>query len=76
MVNRFSQLFILAIQQGKKKPSEWADFAWMTLAVQGQKIIKEGVTLETKEENIAELLSKADVFNEKQLPIYKALMLL
>jgi SAM-dependent methyltransferase len=76
MVNRFSQLFILAIQQGKKKPSEWADFAWMTLAIQGQKIIKEGVTLETKEENIAELLSKADVFNEKQLPIYKALMLL
>jgi SAM-dependent methyltransferase len=76
MVNRFSQLFILAIQQGKKKPAEWADFAWMTLATQGQKIIKEGVTLETKEENIAELLSKADVFNEKQLPICKALMLL
>jgi hypothetical protein len=39
-VNRFQQLFLLAISQGKKQPAEWAQSVWQTLAAQGKKIVK------------------------------------
>jgi len=42
---RFQQLFLLAKSQGKKQPSDWAQFAWQVLTQQGQRIVKEGKTL-------------------------------
>ena len=72
-VSRFRQLFLLAIAQGKKQPTEWARLMWQILLSQGQKIIKEGKTLESSEENIAELTEQAQSFADKQLPILKAL---
>lgn len=72
-VNRFQQLFLLALSQGKKQPAQWAQSVWQILAAQGQKIIKEGKTLETAEENLAELTAQAQAFADKQLPILKAL---
>jgi SAM-dependent methyltransferase len=72
---RFQQLFLLALSQGKKQPAEMARFVWQILEVQGQKIVKEKVTLETPEENIAELTAQAASFCEKQLPVYKALQI-
>lgn len=74
-VGRFQQLFLLAIQQGEKQPAEWAQFVWQLLSSQGQKILKEGKTLETPEENLAELTAQAQTFAEKQLPILKALQI-
>ena len=75
MVARFQQLFLLALSQGKKQPAEWAQFVWQILSSQGQKILKEGKTLETAEENLAELTAQAATFAEKQLPILKALQI-
>lgn len=72
-VNRFQQLFLFAKSQGKKQPGEWAQYVWQVLASQGQKIIKEGKTLETTEENLAELQEQAQSFHDKQMPIMKAL---
>lgn len=72
-VGRFPQLFLLAINQRKKTPQEWAQYAWDVLSQQGQKIIKEGVVLESADENLAELTAQAITFSEKQLPILKAL---
>jgi len=72
-VGRFQQLFLLAKNQGKKQPAEWAQFVWQVLAAQGQRILKEGKALETAEENLVELTAQADTFAEKQLPILKAL---
>ena len=72
-VGRFQQLFLLAKSQGKKQPAEWAEFVWQVLTKQGQRIIKEGKTLETADENLAELTTQATTFAEKQLPILKAL---
>lgn len=72
-VGRFQQLFLLAISQGKKKPTDWAQFVWQTLEMQGQKLLKEGKALETLEENIAELTTQAEEFSKQQLPILKAL---
>ena len=72
-VSRFEQLFLLAISQGKKKPEDWAKEAWAALSAQGQRLIKEGKTLETAEDNLQELTQQAQLFSQKQLPILKAL---
>ena len=72
-VNRFQQLFLLAISQGKQQPAEWAAFVWQILAAQGQKILKEGKTLETAQENLAELTVQATAFAEKQVAVLRAL---
>lgn len=72
-IARFSQLFLLARAQGKKQPDEWATYAWEILDAQRQKIVKNGATLATAEENLAELRAAAKTFNDEQLPILKAL---
>lgn len=64
-VSRVLQLFLLARHSGKKQPSEWAAAAWELLSSQGQSLIKGGKTLETLEQNIAELTTQAQVFAEK-----------
>jgi len=75
LAGRFQQLFLLALINGHKEPAELARFVWQLLVVQGQKIVKGKITLETAEENIAELTAQAALFTEKQLPIYKALQI-
>jgi SAM-dependent methyltransferase len=74
-VSRFHQLFLLARQQGQKQPFDWAGFAWNVLAMQGQRLVKEGQALESAEDNLAELTSQAKAFAEKQLAVLKALQI-
>jgi hypothetical protein len=68
-------LFLLAMSQGKKRPADWVQFAWQILSAQGQKLVKDGKTLETPEESLAELTAQANTFTEKQLPVLKALQI-
>ncbi|WP_293932394.1 class I SAM-dependent methyltransferase [Iodobacter sp.] len=72
-VGRFQQLFLLARSQGKKHPAEMAQFAWQILAMQNQKLVKQGITIENTEDNIAELTQQAQLFCDKQIGILKAL---
>ena len=72
-VGRFQQLFLLALRQGRTQPDEWVQFVWELLAIQGQKLVKEGKTLETSEENLAELAAQASTFAKTQVSILKAL---
>jgi hypothetical protein len=72
-VGRFQQLFLQSYIAGHKKPAEWAQHVWTILASQGQKIVKEGKTLDSAEDNLAELTAQAQTFHDKQLPIMKAL---
>jgi SAM-dependent methyltransferase len=72
-VDRFQQMFLKARHLGRKTPEEWASFCWETLVRHGQKIVKDGKALETDDENLAELLSRAQLFEKKQLPVLKAL---
>ena len=46
---------------------------WNVLATQGQRVIKEGKTLDTPEENLAELTTQATQFMERRLPLLQAL---
>lgn len=74
-ISRFAQLFLLATNQGKKDAADLARFVWSQISAQGQKIVKDGKTLESDEENIAELTTQADAFLAKQLPILRALQI-
>ncbi len=73
-VPRFHQLFLLGRLQGLKQPTEWAQFAWNTLNAQGQRLVKDGQTLQDPADNLAELTAQAQAFAQKQLPVLKALM--
>jgi hypothetical protein len=75
MLGRFQQLFVLAMQQGKKMPEDWAEFVAQILVIQGQKILKEGKPLETPEEQLAELTTQAHEVAVKLLPILKSLQI-
>lgn len=75
VVERMPQLFLLAMGLGKKEPAEWAQFALQTVEAQGQKLLKEGKTIETKEDSIALLMTEANNFVQKKLPILKALQI-
>jgi SAM-dependent methyltransferase len=74
-VARFEQLFLLALAQGKKQPAEWAQAVWQIVQAQGQKLVKDGKTFDTPEDNLAELTEQALVFAQKRLPILKALLI-
>jgi hypothetical protein len=75
MLGRFQQLFVLALQQGKKMPEDWAAFVDQILVSQGQKIVIEGKPLETTAQQLAELTRQATEFANKVLPIMKALQI-
>jgi SAM-dependent methyltransferase len=74
-LGRFPQLFVLAMQQDKKKPEDLAAFVEQILAAQGQKIVKEGKPMDSPEKQMAELTTQAHEFSVKQLPILKALQI-
>ncbi len=72
-VGRFQQLFLLARSQGNKQPADWAGFVWNILAMQGQRLVKDGKPIDSADDNIAELTTQANSFAEGILPILKAL---
>jgi hypothetical protein len=72
-VNHISQLFLLAINEDKKQPKEWAQTAWAVLSSQNQLVLKDGKVIETAEGNLEELIKQANDFRDKSLPILKAL---
>ena len=74
MVSRFEQLYIRSIQQGRQTPEEWAADAWQSLAAGGLRLIKENRSLDTGEENLAELTAQAQAFAVKRLAVLRALM--
>ena len=75
-VGRFAQLFMHLMLQGKKQPDQWPELAWALIKGQSQKLLKDGQTLATDEDNLAELTAQAKHFVSKQWPLLKALQIL
>jgi SAM-dependent methyltransferase len=73
IVPRFFQLFLLAQASGAKTPAELAAATWRIFGAQGQRVLKDGKSLETPEENLAYLTAEAEGFLKNQLPVLKAL---
>ena len=75
-VGRFQQIFVQSYKSGKEDVDGLVKDAWGILEAQNQRLLKEGKTLETPEENINEFKSMATEFLEKRLPILKALQII
>jgi hypothetical protein len=73
-VDRMQQLFLLALNDGKKDPKQWAKTAWELLKAQGQRVVKDGKPIDGEAENIAEIEQRAAEFALKRLPVLKTLM--
>jgi len=72
-VNRFEQLFMVALRQGMKKESELAQYVFDIIAKQGQRVLKDGKPIESTEDNLAILSTNAKEFLSGKLEILKAL---
>ena len=59
------QLLLLA----KSRKQSGPEFLWQVLSSQGKKVVTEGKTLETEEENLAYLRTAAAEFERDRLPI-------
>jgi hypothetical protein len=66
MVNYVQQLFLLAGRAGCKSAEEVAAEVWRVLSAQGRRLTREGKTLETPEDNQAELERQAREFSDKR----------
>jgi hypothetical protein len=64
-VNRLEQLLLLA----KSRKQSGPEFLWQVLSRQGKKVVTEGKTLETEEENLAYLLTAAEEFERDRLAV-------
>jgi SAM-dependent methyltransferase len=71
-LDRVQQLFVLARLEGFQDTSQWAQFAWSIFCAQGQKLIRDGQTLDDAESNLRELARLAEHFEAKTLPLLKA----
>jgi SAM-dependent methyltransferase len=72
-VGRVAMLFLAALRAGNKQPAEWAKTTGDLLAAQGHRLVKEGKTLQSPEQNLEELTRQAIAFAERQFPVLKAL---
>lgn len=71
-LNLVEKLFLLA-QRERVAAQGWADFVWQKLQAQGRKMLKEGVPLESEEDNLAEIRAQQADFENKRLPVLRRL---
>jgi SAM-dependent methyltransferase len=75
VVDRFEQLFLVSLSQGRKEPQQWADHVWSVLSARGERLMKDGKAIETADENKTELLARAEKFADLRLPLLKILQM-
>jgi len=75
-VNRVEQFFILSLKNGITDPKQWVQEAWKILSTQGERLLKDGVAVESEEENLAVLANQASNFKEKRMHVLAALGIL
>lgn len=65
---RIDQIFLYAYLKNKSKKDTWVEIVWEALDKLNQRMIKDGKTLETPEENIKELKLYQKRFEKNMLP--------
>jgi len=61
-LSKFEQLFLKALDEKHKNAAEIAQYVWSLMKPQGHRVIKDGKTLESAEENIEYLNQEAEKF--------------
>jgi hypothetical protein len=55
------------------EPAQLARHVWEVLQMQGSKLIKDGATLDSEEQNLQELTAQASDFLTERAPVLRAL---
>lgn len=71
--SRVHQLFLLAREQGRKSPEDWARFVGDLFAAQGGRMTVNGKQLEPGDATRDELVRQAKAFADGRLPVLQAL---
>lgn len=74
-IGRFEQIFIDSYKNGVRKSEDLAKRAWKIVESQGQRLLKDGKTVESAEENLKLFDEMAKKFLNLMLPIVKALQI-
>lgn len=69
-VDRINQLFLLA---NWNNVQDAPAFAWQVLSAANQRLVKDGVALQTPEENLADLAVRHERYVTRELPVYRSL---
>ena len=69
-VGRFEQLFLRGLATRQKDVPGWV---WNVLNIQNQRLVREGQTIESQEDNLAELTRQYEAFCKARLPILQRL---
>lgn len=72
-VSRVHQLFMLALGENCSTDEALAQYAWKHLSERNQRLVQDGKTLETGEENLAELKKRAGDYLGKFRQVHAAL---
>jgi SAM-dependent methyltransferase len=72
---RFHQLFLLGLRQGRQGADDLARFAWEILSLQGQRVVKNNMPLDSDTDNLTELAARAREFIDKRLPALRKLQI-
>ena len=64
------QLFLLARRLGR---DDLIEYAWGEMSARGAKLLKEGVTIESNEDNLAEMRVCVERFLKNPLPVFQQL---
>lgn len=71
-LGRIQQLFLRSLARGRRTPQDWAVDIWPVMESQNQRLIRDGKSIVSAAENIAELASMGQDFAQKRLPILEA----
>ena len=72
-ISHEQQLFLQARARGLETQQQWAQYAWDRFAALGVRLVKDGTTLQTADENLSYLNQEAEQFAEQGLLVLQAL---
>lgn len=70
-VDRLEQIFLKATVEGHADSMSTGEFAWKCLGPQGFRLTLDGVILDSPEDNVAELIRRAELFKQQKLPVLR-----
>lgn len=75
-VPHMTQLFIRALSEGKSGPDALANYVWDFLDSIGERLVREGNRIESKDENLKEIGISASKFLKFERPVLEALQII
>ncbi|WP_256368924.1 class I SAM-dependent methyltransferase [Agrobacterium sp. a22-2] len=68
-----AQLFVIACSEGETNPEVMADRVWQFLEASGERVVRDGKRIESRSENLKEVLAAANRFLSYERPLLEAL---